>query len=194
VQAAVQLWSEGDFEDAYERTTPADIARVAGVSRGTFYFHFPNKQELLRELVSAIARDTITEVVDGISQGVPLYPLVDQVMSSMARRVSRLPAGVGRRVAPVVMHYRMSPTTLTTPRGTLPALETLIRYGMERGELGPGIDVEDAAAMWQSVILDSVTRRAVDEHPESWLRQKLCDRAEILLRGLNALAAARVTG
>src|SRR6201996_9679678 len=93
VSAALRLWSEGDFEDAYERVTPAEIARAAGVSRGTFYFHFPDKHELLREMVSAVARDTITEVEDGISRGVPLYPLVDQVMTSIARRVSRLPAG-----------------------------------------------------------------------------------------------------
>lgn len=192
VQAAVRLWSEGDFEDTYERVTPADIARVAGVSRGTFYFHFPNKQEVLREMVSAIARDTIAEVEDGIGQGAPLYPLAGQVMTSVARRVSRLPNGVARRASAVVVQHRLSPTTLTSPRGTLPALEELLRYGVERGELAASIDVEDAAAMWQTVILDAVTQRAVNDRSESWLSQKLRDRAEVMLRGLNALAAVRV--
>ena len=85
----LELWSEGDFDEAYETSTTADIARAAGVSKGTFYFHFASKQDLLLEMSSATVQAMIDEVDKGVRQGIPLQSLTPQVMSSMARRVAR---------------------------------------------------------------------------------------------------------
>ena len=40
VNAAVKLWTERGFENGVETTTVEEIARAAGVTKGTFYFHF----------------------------------------------------------------------------------------------------------------------------------------------------------
>lgn len=42
IHAALELWDERGFEESFEATTVAEIARAAGVSKGTFYFlaHF----------------------------------------------------------------------------------------------------------------------------------------------------------
>src|SRR5579859_1987152 len=50
IRAALRLWGEGDFDAAYEASTVADIARAAGVSKGTFYFHFASKEDILLEM------------------------------------------------------------------------------------------------------------------------------------------------
>jgi AcrR family transcriptional regulator len=41
MRAALGLWSQGNFDEAYEATTATDIARAAGVSRETFYSTSP---------------------------------------------------------------------------------------------------------------------------------------------------------
>jgi len=40
VRAALALWNERGFERGVEETTVEEIARAAGVTKGTFYFHF----------------------------------------------------------------------------------------------------------------------------------------------------------
>ena len=53
MDAAVTLFSS----KGYEKTSLSDVARAAGVTRGTIYWHFENKGELLIELLQAIAKD-----------------------------------------------------------------------------------------------------------------------------------------
>jgi AcrR family transcriptional regulator len=189
VSAALLLWSEGDFGEAYEATTPADIARAAGVSKGTFYFHFANKEDLLREMLSATARAAISEVDEGTSRDVPVFPLAEQVMASMARHVAKIPKAAALRAGAVSLKSRLSQTTLTIPRGTLPAFEALVRHGMERGELRAMTDVEDAAAMLHTVTLDVIIAWGQEDRSADWLRQRLCGRVQIVLRGLSAITA-----
>src|SRR6516225_12505386 len=50
VNAAVQLWTERGFERGIEETTVEEIVQAAGVTKGTFYFHFAHKEEILLEL------------------------------------------------------------------------------------------------------------------------------------------------
>lgn len=47
-EAALQIFRR----DGVELCRIEDIARLAGVSRGTFYFHFPTKQDVLFQLIS----------------------------------------------------------------------------------------------------------------------------------------------
>src|SRR5215471_8429165 len=50
VNAAVRLWTERGFENGVETTTVEEIARAAGVTKGTFYFHFAHKEDVLLEM------------------------------------------------------------------------------------------------------------------------------------------------
>jgi AcrR family transcriptional regulator len=188
VAAALRLWAEGEFEAVYDRTTPADIAREAGVSKGTFYFHFANKEDLLREVLSGNARAMIGDVEAGVSSGVPLFPLAGQVLAAMAVRVARVPKAAALRAGAVSLRARLSKTTLTIPRGTLPAFEALVRHGVDRGELSPQTDVEDAAEMLHLVTLDVMMQWGIEDQSAAWLRHKLQARTEVILRGLSAAA------
>jgi AcrR family transcriptional regulator len=64
VLAAVDLFSE----QGYDETTVAQIAERAGVTRSTFFRHFPDKREVLvagQAAISALLADGIREAPEG---------------------------------------------------------------------------------------------------------------------------------
>lgn len=184
IRAALRLWGDGDFDDAYEASTGADIARAAGVSKGTFYFHFASKEEILLEMSSATAQAMIDQVEAGVRRDVPLRSLSEEIMTSMAERVLRAPKAVAVRAGSLGFSARAGTVTLKGPRlGT--AFESLVRYGKERGELSAELDVEESAAMLSAVTGEAIVRWGSGGRSASWLRQALRDRVDIVLRGLN---------
>ena len=182
--AARELWGAGDFEQAYEATTSADIARAAGVSRGTFYFHFANKDELLLEMGAQLAAHLNSEVDAGITRGEALGPLVDRVMASVARRVAQTPKAVAVRSGALGFQVRSGERPMTLARSTGAAFEALVSYGKERGELDEQTDVEDAGAMLLICSMEAITRWGSGDRSGTWLRDTLRRRAGIVLRGV----------
>jgi AcrR family transcriptional regulator len=184
IHAALRLWSEGDFDQAYEASTAADIARAAGVSKGTFYFHFAGKEDVVREMSSATVQAMIDQVETGTRKGVPLHSLSEQVMASMARRVVRAPRAAALRAGSLGFTSRAGEVTLAGPRlGT--AFEALLRHGKERGELSANLDVEEGAAMLSAVTMEAIIRWGAGTRSGSWLRDTLHDRVDVVLHGLD---------
>lgn len=183
-RAALRLWSQGDFDQAYAASTAADIAQAAGVSKGTFYFHFPNKEAILLEMSSATIQSMIDQVDAGTEAGIPLSDLSDQVMAAMARRVVRTPKSAALRVGTLGFAVRPDAGPSTSPRIS-GAFESLLRYGKERGELGKQVDVEEGAAMLTAVTRDAIRRWGAGDRSAAWLGQALRDRVAVVLRGIN---------
>ncbi|REK76702.1 TetR/AcrR family transcriptional regulator [Paenibacillus paeoniae] len=67
----------------YHRTKISDIVEQAGVSQGTFYWHFKSKQEIALEIIRA-GREGLLAV---INQG---YPTEGRSVEEMVRRSQRL--------------------------------------------------------------------------------------------------------
>jgi AcrR family transcriptional regulator len=183
-RAALRLWSEGDFDEAYEASTAADIAQAAGVSKGSFYFHFANKEAILLEMSSATIQAMIDQVEAGAVRGIPLRSLSEQVMASMARRVVRAPKGAALRAGALGFAGRADRGTPVSPRLSV-AFESLLRYGKERGELSAQIDVEEGAAMLTAVTMEAIIRWGAGDRSASWLGQTLRDRVAVILRGIS---------
>ena len=106
IGTALDLWNERGFEAAFEEITAEEIARAAGVSKGTFYFHFAHKEDILLEMQWATAQIMIEEAEAGTARGEPAVELLEQLMSSLARRVSRAPRAAVLRDAGI--RYRRS--------------------------------------------------------------------------------------
>lgn len=53
MQCAIELFKE----KGYENTSVADICRAAGITKGTFYYHFPNKDEISFEFYENMFSD-----------------------------------------------------------------------------------------------------------------------------------------
>ncbi len=56
----------------YKRTTMADIAKQAGMSRQTLYSSYPNKEAILRAAMIAMARTTAAEIEAGLESATDL--------------------------------------------------------------------------------------------------------------------------
>ncbi len=186
IRTALEIWNERGFETAFETTTAEEIARAAGVSKGTFYFHFAHKEDILLEMPWATAEIMIdeTELAMGWGEGTP--DLVEQLMTSLARRVSRAPRAALLRV---VAHWSRLMHAGSTPeraRGFGLAFETVLKYAIERGDLPPSVDVEEVAALLQASTMDTLVAWAATSQTPSALRRRLCRRADIILCGAAA--------
>src|SRR5262245_44553483 len=91
VVAAVDLFTEQGYDD----TTVAQIAERAGVTKSTFFRHFPDKRELL-----VAGQETLGRLLaEGITESPPdATPL--QAVAEGLRRVSSAMGPVNREIAP----------------------------------------------------------------------------------------------
>jgi len=183
IRAALDLWSERGFEDAFEGTTAEDIARAAGVSKGTFYFHFAHKEDILLEMSWVTAEVTTEEAVAAMEEGVRTLELVEQLMTSLARRVSRAPRPAVLRVTG---HWSRLSHTNGIPenaRGFGAMFEQVVRYAVERGDLPVDVDVAELASLLQAATMDALVGWSATDQSSTALREALCRRADVILCG-----------
>ena len=88
--AALEVFAEKGFAAA----KLDEIARRAGVSKGTLYLYFKDKEELFRSVV----RDTVAPNIDAVKQAVaaadlPFADLVRMFLARFADVATRLPVG-----------------------------------------------------------------------------------------------------
>ena len=127
IRAALEIWGERGFEDAFEDATAEDIARAAGVSKGTFYFHFAHKEDILLEMPWATVEIMTEEAERAMRRGEPTGELVEQVMVSLGRRVSRAPRTAVLRVTGHWSRLSHSGTVPETPRGFGQVFHTVLQ-------------------------------------------------------------------
>jgi AcrR family transcriptional regulator len=186
IRTALEIWNERGFETAFETTTAEEIARAAGVSKGTFYFHFAHKEDILLEMPWATAEIMIDEAEHAMGFGEATADIVEQLMTSLARRVSRAPRAALLLVVSQwsrMMHAAGPPEQA---QGFRAAFEAVLRYAIERAELPPAIDVEEVAALLQAATMDTLVAWAATTQTPSALRRRLCRRADIVLSGAAA--------
>lgn len=88
-----------------------DIARAAGVSRGSFYFHYPTKEDVLLDYM----RETeiqITSAVDALPDSAPLLLVLETVVHALAAIWEHDPRMLPEVVA---VGLRFTATALTDP-------------------------------------------------------------------------------
>jgi len=82
VLAAVDLFTE----QGYDATTVAEIAERAGVTKSTFFRHFPDKRELLvagQESMCQLLAEGIAEAPDGVSPMVAVASGLERASTMM---------------------------------------------------------------------------------------------------------------
>jgi AcrR family transcriptional regulator len=188
VRAALELWGERGFDEAFEATTAEEIARAAGVSKGTFYFHFAHKEDVLFEMSWATAERMVEEAVAGMAAGEPPGDLAAGLMSSLARRVARAPRGAVLRVTTHWSRWSHAGTVPPNGHSFGEAWTMVAAYARDVGDLPPGVDVEELGRLLQAATMDALIMWASSRQSPASLRTTLCRRADIVLRG------AAVTG
>jgi AcrR family transcriptional regulator len=147
LSAALDLF----VERGYAATRLDDIASRAGVSKGTLYLYFANKEELFKALV----RENIIVLLDRFrneiaTSAAPADSLIEQFLRSWWRDfgATRL-AGIAKLIMAEAGNFpevaRFFHGKVIQRNGEL--LGSIIRRGIERGEFRP-VDVETAAQLW----------------------------------------------
>jgi AcrR family transcriptional regulator len=188
VRAAVQLWTERGFDRGVEETTVEEIARVAGVTKGTFYFHFAHKEDILLELGWGTAEALYEEAIRGVATRRPGLALVRQLLVSLARRVEAVPRpAVERAVAG--FYASGAPRPVPGRRDLHHGLAVALDAARAQGELPATVDADELARVLAALAMDAVLRWARGDGRR--LRPLLHSRAEVIFAGAQSLEATR---
>jgi AcrR family transcriptional regulator len=136
--AALEVFAEKGFAAA----KLDEIARRAGVSKGTLYLYFKDKEDLFR----AVVRDTVAPNIDAVraavtSAGLPFAQLVPMVLGRFAELATRLPVGAVAKM--VIGESRNFPELAKVwhdqvASKALAMLTGLIENAQEKGEVRSG--------------------------------------------------------
>jgi AcrR family transcriptional regulator len=195
VRTALALWAERGFENGVEETTVEEIARAAGVTKGTFYFHFAHKEDILLEIGWAAAEAMLAETHGAMRRERSAVEVVDALLSSLAHRVSKTPrAAIIRSAAEFARRRHDMPTRPDGALGFRDAFAAIVRYAIERGDLPSAVDADDIAMLLEAATMDTLVSWAESGDSASVLRARLQRRAEVILSGASVVYAWRSPG
>lgn len=126
-------------ENGFAATKVEDVAKRAGVSKGLLYLYFKTKEDLFK----AVIRSFISPKIDALTQTVeesdlsaeeflrgPFLDLAKSIPNSPARILARLMISEGPKHPDLVEWYWENVVS-----NGLAAIRTVIRRGVDRGEL-----------------------------------------------------------
>jgi AcrR family transcriptional regulator len=186
VRAALDLWTQRGFETGLDDTTVEEIVQAAGVTKGTFYFHFARKEEILLEMGWDTAAVANEEARRSLKAGRGLEDSFARVMAVLSRHVRAAPpAAVGRAVA----EFRRTPLADLPPGrpGFDQGFEALFARAQEEGEVRADVVPREMADMLVALVMDSILDWAAG-HTD--LSAALRRRTALLLAGLKEPARA----
>ncbi len=112
-----------------------DIAQAAGVSHGTFYFHFATKEEVLAQCLRA-SEARVAAVVDAMDADAKLIDVIEAASAAIAREWQSDP-DLFPDVAVVALRYISKPRPGDTGSFVAKVLVGRFATASARGELSP---------------------------------------------------------
>ena len=137
--AALEVFAEKGFAAA----KLDEIARRAGVSKGTLYLYFKDKEDLFRAVVRSAIAPNIEAITAVIAQAqAPFADLVRMFFAGFAEREAHLPVGAVAKM--VIGESRNFPELARVwhdevASKAIGALATFVERAQRRGEVLPGI-------------------------------------------------------
>ena len=178
IRAALDLWSERGYRTGIEETSVDEIAAAAGVTKGTFYFHFARKEQILLEMGLSLAAEVYEEARAGLEGGRDTDELLARLLGLIATRVRAAPReAVGR----VVAEFQRMPRT-GQHVAFLDAFAAVFSRARDQGEVVSDLDPEEMGQMLEALVMDSILDWAVGAVTN--LPTVLRNRSTLLLAGL----------
>ncbi|MBK9180226.1 MAG: TetR/AcrR family transcriptional regulator [Acidimicrobiales bacterium] len=148
VDAAAARWTA----DGYDEVSVADVCATAGVAKGSFYFHFRSKEDLVVELLTTALRDATTDVATAGAGTGAETPSLRAVTAAVAEQVAPLPRSlVGRAAAEALRSGAGDGAPWAT------AIASLLP--------GAGAVAPDTGAVVGAVVLDTIRGWAATDAP-----------------------------
>jgi AcrR family transcriptional regulator len=181
VRAALELWTERGFQTGIEDTTVEEIVKVAGVTKGTFYFHFARKEEILLEMGWETATVVNDEALRCVKAERTLEESLSRVITVLTSRIRAAPPAAVARSISEFRHRSAGEFSPEDRVGFGVAFEMIFARAQELGELPPDIAPSEMAKIMQALVMDTILDWAAC-HTD--LRAALRLRASILVAGL----------
>jgi AcrR family transcriptional regulator len=132
--AALDEFADRGFEGA----RLDDVARRAGIAKGTIYLYFSDKEALFQELIRAALSPVVSIIETAHSVDLPLRAVCDRLAGAFTREVLgtrrkdivRLMLSEGPRFPKIAKFYYEE-----VPARAFAAVRALVRKGIERGEI-----------------------------------------------------------
>jgi len=134
----------------FSRASVANIAREAGVSRPSFYFHFPTKEHVLLELEWLEERTLASRLDQANGLREALHELAEGLIELEAR------LGDADLFREMIAIYARRPSELPIDEQPFPIVEALAHHferAVARGELRAGLEAEAAARVCLTSVL-----------------------------------------
>ncbi len=181
LDAADKLFVENGFDE----TTVSDICEAAGVAKGTFYFYFPRKEDLLLELSMSGLDVVQQEVAEWLSDETrTAEEVLFDTLENFARRATRRPKHLVRRVSEETLR---ASDRFDQIRGDHPSyteiLEPIFVTALERDELPRGYRAPELSSMLGWVMVQAVHGWSADALGNISLAGFLKRRAAIVWNG-----------
>jgi len=170
-QAALEVFRK----DGVAEARIDDVAHAAGVSRGTFYFHFPAKDDVLVERLRE-SEEVVLTALDGLTPKSPLTEVLDTVAVGLARAWAH-DAKLLPDVATVGLKIIAATVADTEADPVRAALAPFFRAAAERGELSRALPPEVLSDVYLSNSLAAMLAWCASGTPS----------LEQVLRGLNVI-------
>ncbi|HXY91465.1 MAG TPA: TetR family transcriptional regulator [Acidimicrobiia bacterium] len=183
VDAAVALWTERGFERGIEDTTVEEIVQAAGVTKGTFYFHFAHKEDILLEVGWGTSEAMFKEATRALAGDRAIDDVLGELLGSLARRITKTPrAAVARTLA----EFYRRPGRGTDPTGEhfgfQRSFAVVFSHAQETGQLPAVTEARALGDMLESLTVGAIYAWTTGD--ETNLAAALRHRAALLLAGI----------
>ncbi len=146
----------------FQKTSMEDIAREAGVSRGSIYRHFPDKESLYRAVAGDQARHFIDELRRRTAK---LESLSDQLVEAAQLTLTFVEANplnaAMQRTDPDAFVRLLTTDSHDLLAMGVEAVIPLIEAAVERGEVRSDLDVRRAAEWMTRIVFSLIVTPAV---------------------------------
>ncbi len=127
-------------EKGYDNVLIEDITEMAGVSKGSFYTHFPSKEDILIYTYSEISKGHYETLKDLLF----LELSFDEILISFIRRIYTETDNRGRELTLAIITRfntpRFKDTLLNSDRSFFVCINKILDIGFERKEIDPALD------------------------------------------------------
>ena len=183
VSSAIRLCRTKDFDDI----TVDAIVEAAGVSKGTFFYHFPRKEDLLVELGWSTVDRVGEEAEAAYAERGDLDEALAVAVAGLARRIAAMPSGA---VARTIKEFAFDrPGARASATGRHAFMSGLFHAAQDGGDIPAGVDVDELADVVNHVIIQTILHAVTGRSSEP-LEPMLLRRARLVLYGVRGAAPA----
>jgi len=187
IAAADRLWRDRGFDD----TAVMDVSHAAGVSKATFFYYFPRKEDLLVELALASAEHVWEEWEQLADRDLGTQETLKVIVLAIARRSQRTPRIL---LARTIVELLGLAGQWQAVRGDRPDFHKLFSAifakGKRKGDIPRGHDIDELASILTLTLLQGMLYWARHDNAEA-LDTILWRRTDMLLKGFLARGSSR---